>query len=453
MEMKETPSDNLLQTIQAVPNSRVALVSKNSRVSYGDLKSLASTNKQALLVLKNKSVVVNARSRFEFSLLLPLLDGVASQILFLPRDINEKLRMQYIREVGCEYEVLLDNDSLVCEKIIEHSVGVCNDENALLTEWIVPTSGTTKKPKLVIHTLASLAKTAKRDIDLGEKYIWGLVFDIYRFSGIQVYLQSLLSGSTLVVCDADEDMQQIVTVLVRHGCNTLSGTPSFWRKMLMTKMVEQLPLKNITLGGEIVDANILKALQEKFPKAKLRHIYASTEVGVGFSVTDGVAGFPRSYLDNGVNELEIKIDAENIMWMRPKIRSQKYRGNDVMFDADGYINTGDKVQIEGDRVYFLGRDSGAINVGGNKVQPEEVEKCLLDSMLVQEVRVFGKSSPIMGALVCAEVVLSPQAKQNANPKSDILNYCKQHLESYKVPVMLKFVEQIEVTESGKIRRN
>ena len=66
------------------------------------------------------------------------------------------------------------------------------------TRWILTTSGTTGKPKLVSHTLSSLTRTTKIDPIRGINIRWGMLYDYTRFAGLQVLLQSIISGSTLI---------------------------------------------------------------------------------------------------------------------------------------------------------------------------------------------------------------------------------------------------------------
>jgi len=214
----------------------------------------------------------------------------------------------------------------------------------------------------------------------------------------------MLSGATLIINRSNMIMSDILNNLIKHNCNALSGTPSFWRKVLMSKEINNLDFKIITMGGEIADKNILQGLKLKFPNAKLLHIYASTEAGVGFSVKDAHAGFPKKYMDNGINGLILKLSNLQTLMIKNNKQAQTYLSSDNLYDNSGFIDTGDIVEIKGDRVYFLGRDSGAINVGGNKVQPEEVESVLLNSGFLQAALVYSKKSQIIGNIVCANLV-------------------------------------------------
>lgn len=432
-----------------VPFERDCLITNDILIKYVDLHNIIEINKSTINKLYSSNVVINARSRFEFAKLLILLDGEVNNILFLPQDIDTSLHDRYYEEANINYEVYLEENILKYNIVSEF----INNKNIEETNWIIPTSGTTNIPKLVAHTFNSLTRTTKSNIELGSKYLWGLVFDIYRFSGIQVFLQAMLSGSTLIISESNMSISEIIKNLIKNKCNALSGTASFWRKILMSKESNGLNLDVITLGGEIADENILQALKTRFPNAKVIHIYASTEAGVGFSVHDGFAGFPVNYLQNAINGVSFKISNNNTLMLKSEKQIQKYVGNNNLYEEDGFIDTGDIVEIKNDRVYFLGRDSGSINVGGNKVQPEEVEQILLSSDFIHSAYVYPKRNPMMGNIVCADVVLKDKTADKQAIKLELLKYCREKLENFKVPAILKFVDELEITQSGKLKRN
>lgn len=441
--------NSLKEIFSNIPVDRDALITGVISISYKDIENIAQINSAIVEKLKASNVVINGRNRLEFAKLLFLLDGKVSSIVFLPQDIDVLLHDRYYNEAEINYEVFLENDVLKYHFISE----VKTNNSLKKTLWIIPTSGTTNIPKLVTHTFESLTKTTKFDIEAGGKYRWGLVFDIYRFSGNQVFLQAMLSGAALIISEANMPMTEILNNLIENKCNALSATPSFWRKVMMSKEVNDLDFKIITLGGEIADENILQALKAKFPNAKVLHIYASTEAGVGFSVGDIHAGFPKNYLGDGINGVSLKLSSNSTLMIKNEKQTQRYLTSSDLYQNDGFIDTGDIVEIKGDRVYFLGRDSGAINVGGNKVQPEEVESTLLDSVLVHAAFVYPKKNPMMGNIVCADIVLKDGNADTKIAKAEILKYCRDKLENFKVPAIIKFVDELETTHSGKLKRN
>ena len=123
---------------------------------------------------------------------------------------------------------------------------------------------------------------------------------------------------------------------------------------------------------------------------------------------------------------------------------------------EGFVDTGDVLELRDGRYYFVGRRDGTINVGGLKVHPEEVEAVLNRHPEVSISLVRTKKSPITGALVVADVVLrTPQQPDSGDAnalQSDILQFCRGELARHKVPVAINFVPALAVAESGKLVR-
>jgi len=450
---------NLSKIIENIPINKVAIITPTREITYSDLLKLKKENEKNINAINGMNVSIRTNNRLDFVMLLILLDGSVKNMLIMPPELDIEVCKRYFQEANINCMAFLEFEKLEYRYINENTYDTKTDNdfniknNIYETSWIIPTSGTTNIPKLVSHTLMSLTRTTKIDIESGSKFRWGLLYDIYRFAGLQVFLQSIMSGGTLIIPDQNFYLKDTINFFIEKKCNALSATPSFWRKILMLPESDFLKLDIVTLGGEIADEFILQALVKKFPNAKITHIYASTEAGVGFSVKDGRAGFPLTFLTDGVNGIKLKISDKKTLMIKPEKRIQKYIGNYNLYENDGYIDTGDIVEIKDDRVYFLGRDSGSINVGGNKVHPEEVEQVLLSSNLIFAAYVYAKKNPILGNIVCADVVLKDKNADKEKVKLEILKFCRKKLENFKVPAILNFVEDLEITQSGKLRRN
>jgi acyl-CoA synthetase (AMP-forming)/AMP-acid ligase II len=136
----------------------------------------------------------------------------------------------------------------------------------------------------------------------------------------------------------------------------------------------------------------------------------------------------------------------------PSIK-QRYVGiNEPLIDEDGWIDTGDNVEKIGNRIFFLGRANGVLNVGGNKVHPEEVERLLLALPEVHAVKVYGKTSSIMGTLVVADIVPADQSQDLSALPKRIKEHLQKQAERFKIPAIINFVDQIDLTYNGKITR-
>ena len=116
------------------------------------------------------------------------------------------------------------------------------------------------------------------------------------------------------------------------------------------------------------------------------------------------------------------------------------------FTEDGWFKTGDAVEVDGEYIKILGRKSEIINVGGEKVYPQEVENVIQEMNNVAEVTVYSEKNPIIGNIVCAKVRLT----KDENKKSVISRlkkYSQKRLQNYKVPVKIKIVGEEPIFNS------
>lgn len=311
------------------------------------------------------------------------------------------------------------------------------------------TSGTSGVPKIAAHTLASLVSRAHATADhpANRAARWLLTYQPTGFAGVQVILTATVTKG-LVAAHVERTPRGFYDAALGANVTQISGTPTFWRSFLMAGKMSALSLRQITMGGEAADQATLDRVKAAFPGARVTHTYASTEAGVVFAVHDGREGFPASYLGQTAHGIELRI-RDGFLEIRTPNRMQAYvSDNPQPLGDDGWLATTDQCEIVGDRVFILGRADKTINVGGYKVYPLAIEKLILAQPGVAEARVYGVANPISGALVAADVVLSP-GEDPAAVRPRILAACRAELASFQVPRVLKIVEFIEAGASGK----
>ncbi len=322
------------------------------------------------------------------------------------------------------------------------------------TEWVLLTSGTTGRPKLVAHTLGSLIGPVPDRPGTAADAVWSTFYDVRRYGGLQILLRALLGGGSMVFSDPAESVAAFLRRVAAAGVTHISGTPSHWRRALMSSAVREIAPRYIRLSGEMADQAILNRLAAAFPDAKIGHAFASTEAGVAFEVNDGLAGFPAEFVGRADAPAELRV-RNNVLSVRsPRVAHRYLGGHRMPADADGFVETGDVVVLRGDRYHFAGRREGVINVGGQKVYPEEVEAIIARHPEVRVARVRSRANPVTGALVTAEVVVAPSAAHERRDaiKAEILGLCRAALPAHKVPALLQMVSAIELTNSGKVAR-
>jgi acyl-CoA synthetase (AMP-forming)/AMP-acid ligase II len=215
----------------------------------------------------------------------------------------------------------------------------------------------------------------------------------------------------------------------------------------------------VRLSGEIADQPILDNLRAAYPAAKVAHAFASTEAGVAFEVRDGHAGFSAALVGAPGAAVELRI-ADETLQIRSQGTAQRYLGEgaEPLRAADGFVDTGDRVEEQGGRYYFMGRRGGVINVGGLKVHPEEVEAVINAHPWVRMSLVRARRNAITGAIVTADVVIAAAGVAGGTPPAaevltrELTEACRRALAPHKVPAMIRIVPTLEVSASGKLVR-
>ncbi len=412
--------------------------------------------------LTGRSVLIAVPDQLRAGLAAIEIDGLARRLLLTPPDLN----LDHIPSLLADAEI----DAVVCADaepwlargvplVVTASlpaVAAPPPARVCETEWLMLTSGTTGAPKIVCHSLAALTGAITADGSRhGPAPVWATFYDIRRYGGLQIFLRAVVGGGSLVLSAPGEAVHDHLDRLASRGVTHVSGTPSHWRKVMMSGALERFRPSYVRLSGEIADQAVLDGLRRAFPDAAIGHAYASTEAGVGFAVDDGREGFPAAFLDAPPHGVEMKV-VDGSLRIRSSRAARAYVGREAaaLQDADGFIDTGDFVELRDGRYRFVGRRGGIINVGGLKVHPEEVESVINRHEGVRLSRVRSRKSPITGSIVIAEVWLTDlaDAARKGEIRNAIMAACRTALPQHKVPATVSFVASLEVTASGKLAR-
>ena len=438
---------------------------RGASVALSDLAA-GSTLGAALESLRGRSVLIATREQLPTALALVELDGVARRMVLCTPELTSE-QLDGVAAMAQADAVVLDANSPIeaPASLARYAVtpkalpgDLARRPSSTQTEWILLTSGTTGAPKLVLHSLQSLAGALPTQPPAGTQPVWSTFYDIRRYGGLQIYLRAVLSGSALVLSSSGEPTLEFLKRAAAAGVTHISGTPSHWRRALMSGEAGILNPRYVRLSGEVADQAVLDNLRAVFPHALIAHAFASTEAGVAFDVTDGLAGFPSSFIDNPSKAIELKV-VNHTLRIRSGRTAARYLGAppEALASDDGFVDTGDMVELTDGRYYFRGRTGGVINVGGLKVYPEEVESILNTDPRVRMSLVRARRNPITGAVVVADVVLAnPQSAAPSDApdavRSDLLAACRRALSPHKVPAVLHFVPALQLTAAGKLVR-
>ena len=258
-------------------------------------------------------------------------------------------------------------------------------------------------------------------------HIGGINGLLYTFSngGAIIFPKSLTPE---VVCQAIQE----------HRAQLLPTSPTFLNLLLISEQYKNFDLSSlelITYGTEPMPESTLHRLNEIFPNVQLKQTYGLSELGIMRSKSKDSNSL---WVKIGGEGFETKV-VDGILWIRTQSAMLGYLNAPSPFDEEGWFNTEDVVEVDGEYIRILGRKTEIINVGGEKVYPAEVESVLLQMCNIQDVTVHGEKNPIMGNIVAATVKLF-EPEELSSLKKRIREFCSNKLAPYKIPVRIEISE-------------
>ncbi|MET7570696.1 fatty acid--CoA ligase family protein [Streptomyces sp. NPDC005492] len=255
-----------------------------------------------------------------------------------------------------------------------------------------------------------------------------------HIGGINTLLHTLCQGGTVVT--VPERTPDTVFAAIRdHRVDVLPTTPTFLNMVLIAGVAERFAtdsLELITYGTEPMPLRTLQRLKELLPTVRFKQTYGLSELGI---LPTKSRSDDTLWVKLGNSGFDHKI-VDGVLWIRSEMAMLGYLNAPAPFDAEGYFNTQDMVETDGDWIRILGRRSEIINVGGEKVYPSEVESVILDVDNVAEVTVSGRPSHVTGMVVKATVLLA-EAEDERSVARRIRSHCAAKLEPFKVPAVVE----------------
>jgi acyl-coenzyme A synthetase/AMP-(fatty) acid ligase len=311
---------------------------------------------------------------------------------------------------------------------------------------ILFSSGSTGRAKAMLHDFDRLlaryetAQTSCRILSF---------LHLDHIGGLNTLFYGLSHGGT-VISIRDRRPESVCQAIERHRVEVLPTSPTFLNLLLVSGEHSRHDLSSlqlITYGTEVMPSSTLERLRSALPGPRLRQTYGLSEVGIlrckGHE--DG-----SLWVKVGGEGYETRI-VDGILWVRARSALLGYLNAPDPFVEDGWLSTGDRVEVLGEYVRFLGRESDLINVGGSKVYPAEVEGVLAAMSNVAEVAVHGEPNALLGNIVCARVrLVEPEDSRGLLKR--IQRHCQGRLEPFKIPMKVELTETSLTTDRFKTLR-
>mgnify|MGYP002741704967 FL=1 len=362
------------------------------------------------------------------------------------KEIDGKVKESFSTKI-----INLENENLVITNIkSKASHKIINDlQNSKCAGLILFSSGSTGAPKAMIHNLDTLVDSYG---DKKQKQINMLVFLMFdHIGGINTILNILSMNATMII-PQNRNADDICKLIEEYKIAVLPSSPTFLNLILINRSYEKYDLSSlrmITYGTETMPEGLLNRLKTVFSKVKFLQTFGTSETGIAATSSKSSSS---TFMKIDDENLEYKI-VDNELWLRSKTQILGYLNRSMeSFTNDGWFKTGDLVELDNEGfIKIIGRNKEIINVGGQKVLPSEVESVLLGMDEIEDCLVYGEQNAITGQSISCDVVLK-HGIDDSGFKILVRKFCKDKLDSFKIPTRVNVVQKTEFTERFKKSR-
>jgi len=355
--------------------------------------------------------------------------------------------------------------------------------------YILATSGTTARPKLVVHThgdyAVGIVTSGKWCFGMKPEDVWWSTSDIGWVVGHSYIVYApLLMGCTTIAYEGALDYpgpEALWRIVEQFGVTGIFTAPTGVRLLMrygeaVTKKYDHSSLERVVCAGEPLNPPAWEWLQQKVFEDRIPVIdhYWQTETGgpvlgnpygLGMlPIKPGSASLPLPgkeiavvTLDGkecGPGEKGILVIKRPFPGLTARLWTETERyGSDYWQRIPGVYFTGDSAHIDEDGyVWVAGRADEVMNIAGHRIGTIEVESAFLKHPAVAEVGVTGRADELRGEVVSAFVVLRKGFEPSEGLRQELLKTIRQELGAIAVVGELNFVEALPKTRSGKIMR-
>ena len=415
----------------------IALIWKDKKYTYAYLIDRINFWENKLMFI-NEGAIVGLESDFTPETIAIFFTLIHKNAIIVPLDISQLEKNNKKIEIAeLDYLIKIDqgeNATILNSTSIESKNSLYDTLIRSRNPGLVLfTSGSSGQPKAALHDLSKLLFKfeTKRNSLLTINF---LLFD--HWGGLNTLFHILINGGTVVFLE-NRNPDYVCELIEKHKVELLPTSPTFLNMMLLSRAYERHDLKSlkiITYGSEPMPESVLKKLNFIFPKLKLQQTYGLIELGVMSSKSKDNQSL---WVKIGGNGFQIRV-CDGLLEIKSDSAMIGYLNAESPYTEDGWFKTGDAVEVDGEYYKILGRKSELINVGGEKVYPQEVENIIISIEDVLDVQVYGEKHSFTGNIVCAKVLINSEIDQDML-KREIKRLCKLKLESFKNPVKIIFV--------------
>ncbi|MFN8258949.1 MAG: AMP-binding protein [Bacteroidales bacterium] len=445
----------------------------NKKVGSGKNILLNSTNnlffiQSYLGIIKSGNVCIPVNPAGSAKTLEFIISETEPALAFLQNRFMSSLENTSISLINeSQLEELLSNNLLPDQSFESEA------EDDTLAE-IIYTSGSTALPKGVMITHGNLISNTKSIIEylnLKDSDKMLVVLPFYYCYGLSLLHTHIRVGGSIALNNTFMLLGSVISDLKNYKCTGFAGVPSHYqillRKTTSFKETNFEHLRYITQAGGKLHTVFIEEFINNFPQILFYVMYGQTEA------TARLSYLPPSNLRKKLGSIGIAIPGVELKVVNPEgkevavgeIGEIAAKGGNIMkgyYKAEeltsktlinGYLHTGDLGSMDEDGyIYLVARKKEIIKVGGERVSPKEIEEVIVRIPEVVDCTIEGVYDEVLGEKIKATIVIN----DNTDPKmleEKIIFECKTKLSSIKVPQLIEFENQVNVSSSGKKVKN
>ena len=431
-------------------DNKVAIIHKDTSYTYQELfNNIEKIRKEIIEKKINPGEVVSIVDDYSFDSISLLIALYQNKNIIVP--ITSKIEDEVntkIKESFSSKSILLIKNKII---INNHKVNDLHQmiktlQGANCSGLIFFSSGSTGTPKAMIHNFDNLIDHYKNKKQRSINMILFLMFD--HIGGLNTLLNILSTGATMIIPE-NRNTDDICRLIQDYKIKILPSSPTFLNLILMNNSYDKYDLTSlrmITYGTETMPESLLKKLRDIFSKVKFLQTFGTSETGIANASSKSSSS---TFMKIEDPNLEYKI-VDNELWLKSKTQVIGYLNSSMnSFTNDGWFKTGDLVEVADDGyIKIIGKNKEVINVGGEKVLPNEVESILLSITEIKDVLVYGEKNIITGQTVVCDIVLKKEIAAK-EIKKILRKYCRDKLASYKIPTKVNIVTKTNFGERFK----
>jgi crotonobetaine/carnitine-CoA ligase len=339
----------------------------------------------------------------------------------------------------------------------------------MLPAGILFTSGTTSKPKAVVHTHANAVwagRIGPRNIDLNGDDIYLVYLPFFHVNAQSWSIWAVLGVGATVVLTPKWSTSGFWPVVQKHQVTHISLMPFVFSAFQLPETPKEHTIRAGVFGMIMPEVDAWLGL-------RVYAAYGMTETVIHAITGRPQEGWPRMSMGHPTPGYEMLVVSKETgepvaqgetgeLWMRGTRGIQLFleyfdnpEANASSFTDDGWFKTGDMVKVvEGGNVVYTDRDKDLIKVGGENVSAREVEDTCRLVPGIAEVAVVGKSHEWLSMVPVAFVIKGPGAEQDDSAfEKAIIEACAANLADFKVPRAVYVVEEFPRATLEKVAKN